>query len=557
VLPQTGLFSATSPLPIDIRRFPWTKRLAADYAFEYGRLAAFFAGDPSQADAWRGAIARAQQHARQREVVASLVHAQQRRRGSPEEAVTAAAELHDPRAVAVVTGQQAGLFGGPLFTLLKAVTAVRLAARVREEHRVPAVPVFWIDADDHDWNEVKSCGVFDRDLALHQVSVGDPPGAHARPVSQVTLDATAVQAIDVFSTLVTPTEFTPRLLESLRLAYAPGLGMSEAFGRWLDTVLGARGLVVFDAGDPASKPPVADLFAREVDHGGETWRLAAKAGAALEAGGYHAQATPHADGLALFWSNNGRTPIEARDGRFAMGAETLTPAALADRIRQSPEAFSPGVILRPVVQDTLFPTVCYVAGPNELAYLAQLAGVYRAFGVPMPLMYPRVSATLLDSNGARLLSRHALPFESLRARDEAALNTLLESRLPPDITAAVDDLGHAIGAHMARVAGAVTQVDPTLEGAARSVEAKMRDDLARLHGKIVQAAKRRDETLRRQFHRAQAQAFPNGRPQEREVGFVYFLNRYGPALVDRLLEDLPLDIGLHWVVAVQTSTGSR
>src|SRR5688572_6460960 len=161
VLPQPGLAGTTTRLPIDIRRFPWIKRLAADYAFDFEKVAEFFAGNPTDPAAWRDAIARTQRHARQRDALAVVLQAQQRRRGAPADALAAASTLRDPHTVAVVTGQQAGLFGGPLFTLLKALTAIQLARRVTAEHHVPAVPIFWIDAEDHDWDEVKACGVLD------------------------------------------------------------------------------------------------------------------------------------------------------------------------------------------------------------------------------------------------------------------------------------------------------------------------------------------------------------------------------------------------------------
>jgi uncharacterized protein YllA (UPF0747 family) len=223
---------------------------------------------------------------------------------------------------------------------------------------------------------------------------------------------------------------------------------------------------------------------------------------------------------------------------------------LADEVRSFPERFSPNVLLRPLVQDTLFPTACYVSGPNELAYLAQLRRVYEAFDVPMPLIHQRAMATILDSNAMRFLSRHDVPFESLRAQDEAALNELLESQLPRDVESSMHDAVRSAEERMHQLATHVTTIDPTLEGAVRSTLSRMQDDLKKLHGKIIQAAKRKDETLRRQFHHAQAQAFPSGHLQEREVGFVYFLNKYGPGLVDRLNEELPLDMGIHWVVTI-------
>ena len=538
--------------PINIRRFPWIRPLAVDYAFEYERLAEFFAGNPADPAAWRDTIARTQRHPRDRAAIADILQAQQRRRGAPADAVAAAAQLRDPHTVAIVTGQQAGLFGGPLFTLLKALTALRLAERTREQHGVAAVAVFWIDSEDHDWDEVKSSQVFDGDLAVRSVSAGTPPGAHEGPVALVRLDESIAVAIAELEAALQPTEFSSQLLDGLRQAYRAGTGMAEAFGRWIEAVLGPRGLVVFDAADPAAKPLVAGLFAREIERAGDTSRLASETGAALEARGYHAQVTPQSDSVALFHlgASGGREPIRRDGAGFVVGEHAESSGGMLERVRQQPERFSPNVLLRPLVQDTLFPTVCYVAGPNELAYLAQLGRVYAAFGIPMPLMQQRASATIVDSNAMRFLARHEIPLESLRAQDEAVLNALLEAQLPPSVDASLQAALGAIEERMTRVAAEVQQIDPTLEGAARSTLARMLDDLKKLHAKIIQAAKRKDDTLRRQFHHARAQVFPGGHPQEREIGFVYFLNKYGPTLVDRLGDELPLDMGTHWVITI-------
>jgi bacillithiol biosynthesis cysteine-adding enzyme BshC len=540
VFPQTGAAATSSRFPIEIRRFPWIKRLAADYAFDYARVAEFFAGNPADPAAWRDAIARAQRHPRDRDRLAEIVVAQQRGRGAPADALAAAARLRDPLSVAVVTGQQAGLFGGPLFTLLKAVTAIRLAERVAADYHVPTVAVFWIDAEDHDWNEVQACGVLNADLEAVRVALGHPPGAGEGPVARVRLDDSIHAAVDLLAATLPPTEFTPALLEAVRAAYAPGAGMVAAFGRWLETWLGPRGLIVFDSSDPAAKPLVSSLFVREIEHAGETSRLAAAAGARLTALGYHAQVEPQEDQAALFHIDGTRSSIRVGDARDEM----------LRRVTANPAEFSPNVLLRPLVQDTLFPTICYVAGPNELAYLAQLRGVYEAFGVPMPLMQQRGSVTLLDSNAMRLLTRHDLPLESLRARDESALNALLKTQIPAAVESSLDEASRTLAERMETLARTVAQVDATLEAAARSTLGRMQDDLKKLQGKIIQAAKRKDDTLRRQFQHAQAQAFPGGHPQEREIGFVTFLNKYGPGLVDRLSDELPLDQGQHWVMTI-------
>lgn len=537
---------------VDIRAYPGFRKLAIDYAYAFDELREFFVGDPAKPQAWTDVIDRV--HAvsprRDSQAIADALANQQQRRGAPPEARAAAERLRHPSSVAILTGQQAGLFGGPLFTLLKAVTALKLASRVHHDYGVPTAAVFWIDAEDHDWNEVAGTQVLDAEYQARTIRLSDPPGAGLLPVARLSLDASVTTAIDELAAVLPQTEFTGSLLTRLRSAYRPGVGMSEAFGRWLEFTLGEFGLVVYCASDRATKPLVRHVFAREAQFPGTTAELAARAGAGLVARGYHAQVEPHADSLALFSLDGGRTTIRIQDGRYQVGEMVQDLPSLLRGIDAHPDAFSPNVLLRPIVQDTLFPTVAYVAGPNELAYLGQLRPVYEHFGVPMPLMYPRASATLLDSAGARFLNRYAMPMAALQAQDESALNHLLEAELPPEIEQAYHGAAAALEERLQRLIEALPALDPTLEGAARSVQGKVRHELQGLHSKIIHAAKRRDETLRRQFSRTRAQAFPDGHGQERTIGFVYFLNRYGQDLIDRLIAELPLDLGSHWVMTV-------
>jgi bacillithiol synthase len=541
---------STVRFAVDVRRLPWMRRLAVDYAFDFARVAPFFAGDPGDAASWPAAIAAAQGHARPRREVTDIVMAQQERRGAPREALATARRLSEAGTVAIVTGQQAGLFGGPAFTLLKAATAIRLAQRVSREHNVMAVPVFWIDAEDHDWEEFRACAVLDAELELASIEAVPPEGAGERTIGSLRWPEGITGAIDLLLGVLPRTEFTPWLAEIVRTAYAPGHGVAESFGRLLDTVLGPHGLVVYDASDPTAKPLLAELFARELEHPGQTALLAARAGADLVSRGYHMQVMPHASSAALFELDGGRVPIRHDGSHFVTRDVRVPNADMVSRARTHPETFSPNVLLRPVVQDTLFPTICYVAGPNELAYLAQLRGVYESFGVPMPLMQPRASATLIDAAAVRFLSRHDVPLESLQQQDEHALNELLKTLLPPAVERSIREAGEQIAARMEAVVEAVPSIDPTLEGRARSALGRMQHELETLHAKVLQAAKRRDETLRRQFLHVRAQAFPGGQPQERAVGGVSFLGRYGPAVVARLLDELPVDGGTHWIVTI-------
>jgi bacillithiol synthase len=535
---------------VDIRRFAWIRRFATDYAFQFEHVARFFSGNPATAEAWAEAITRRQAHVGRPEDISRVLLAQQQRRSAPPAARAAAERLADSKTVVVITGQQAGLFGGPLFTLLKAATAMKLARKVEIEHRVPVVPVFWIDAEDHDWPEVSGCTVLDAEMTPQTITLGDLSGAGHLPIGRLVLDEHITHAVDALHATLPGSDFTSSLIEDARNAYRPGVTMAEAFGRFLESVLGPHGLVVYDASDPAAKPLASSVFARELAHPGKTAELASKAGEALIAGGYHAQVTPHEGAVSLFFLNSGRESIRFAGDRATIGDRHTTLAALVDEAKGAPGHFSPNVLLRPLVQDTLFPTICYVAGPNELAYLGQLREVYAHFNVPMPLMYQRASATIADSATVRFLNKYNMPLESLQPRGEAVLNQVLQEQLPPTVEQSLTSVATVIEERMAALGAAVPQIDPTLEGTVKSTLGRMQHDLQTLHNKVIQAAKRRDETLRRQFQRAQALTFPHGHPQERELGFVWFSNRYGPALVDRLLEDLPLEMGYHWILTI-------
>ncbi|NQW05663.1 MAG: bacillithiol biosynthesis cysteine-adding enzyme BshC [Acidobacteria bacterium] len=534
---------------IDLKRFPWIRPLIAAYSSNFQSVSSLFAGNPAEADAWTSTIARVQQSPRDRAGLHKVLTAQLERRNAHKHARATAARLTDPTTVAIVTGQQAGMFGGPLYTLLKAVTAIRLARKVSATYGISAIPIFWVEAEDHDWDEVKTARVLDAEMALREITLDDLEGAGTHPVSSLMLDDGIGDALAALESSLAQTEFTDDLMARLRTHYRPGQLMGTAFASWIDDLLGRYGLVVFEASDPAAKPLVASLFARELEAPCRTAHHATETGVAMRALGHDPQVEPADDSVALFYlGDTGRQSIKRREEGFATGDAVRPQADVQQEASEHPERFSPNVLLRPVVQDKLFPTICYVAGPSELAYQAQLGAIYQDFGVEVPLLYPRANATLIDSAAARFLQKYDLPFESLQPHDESALNRLLESQLPPGVEEALHAASDEIRARIEVLKAAMPGIDPTLVGAADTTLEHMQKTLKALHAKIIHASKRKHETLRRQFTRTQSLAFPDGHPQERIVDLAFFLNRYGQALCDRLIEGLPLDMGKHYVV---------
>ena len=540
--------STPNGIPIDLRALPWSSRFANDYCHEFDQLQEFFIADPQQSDSWQTVI-NARRTKPTDTKIGELLVRQLQERGAPEAALSNANKLSSNNSFAIVTGQQAGLLGGPLFTVLKALTTIKLARQVSIDHDITVVPIFWIDAEDHDLDEISSCQFLDTNMDLSAITL--PLDVAPRTTASSIRPNTSIsECLDQITTKLQPTEFTEETQKELQTAYAPGTRLVEAFARWLDTLLGKYGLVTYDASDPRTKFIVQSLFAQELETQGQTSRLAAAAGSAMAAKGYAAQVSPNPDTTALFRIESQRQQIRIDGSGFLVGGQPISAQNMRAELETKPEAFSPNVLLRPLAQDVLFPTIAYVAGPHELVYLGQLKEIYDSFDVPMPMIYPRASVTIVDSSTVKFLDRNNIDFVALQPQDDGALNTLLAELLPDEIDIAVAAISQSISEQLSNAESAVLSIDPTLVGAVKSTHGRMDKELRNLRAKIIQAAKRRDETLRRQFSRARSQSFPGGSPQERTIGSIYFVNRYGKAFFDRLLEQLPLEIGKHWLLTV-------
>ena len=419
-----------------------------------------------------------------------------------------------------------------MYTLLKAISALQLARRTEREHGTPAIALFWVEAEDHDWAEIRSCTVLDAEFQPRTVTLADLEGAgetadcapHPRPRRR----ANDRRAGRPAAAVRVHRHGARRPARGVEIWYRHGAGLRHLARARARAVRPGRVRVGRPRRQAAGRQRLRQGARRTRGKPPPSRRAQARNSRPAAT---HLRSSARPTTSPLFSIEDGRKPIKRSGDQLAIGDRTFDAAALAQTATASPASFSPNVLLRPIVQDTLFPTVCYVAGPSELAYLGQLRGVYDAFGVPMPLLFPRTSATLLDSGATRFLRKYDVPFEELRTPDESALNKLLEAQLPANVEASLRDAGAEIDDAMTRVMQALPQLDPTLAGAAKTTLGKMEHELRSLHTKVIHAAKKRHDVLRRQFVRAQAQAFPEGHPQERMLGCVYFLNKYGPGLV--------------------------
>ncbi len=420
----------------------------------------------------------------------------------------------------VTSGQQPGLFTGPLYTIYKALSAIALAGRLERERGGPVIPVFWVAGDDHDFAEANHAEFLNGSGDPARIVLRErPPEAPQLPLWRERCSEDVHAALGQLRAGTPETEFKAAVLDWLGTAYRPDASLSDAFADALHALLGARGLAVFRFHDPVAKRAAAPLILKALDH-----------------------TLP--DGLTpvLVEAAQGRDRLRADGGAFVTrrSGERFTRAALERLAAEQPELLSPNVLLRPVVEAALFPTIAYAAGPAELEYFPEAAPLYRVLAVEPQPPVPRWSGMLVEARVDKLLEKHAprLTLQDLQGPPGALEGRLVREALPAEVTATLAALRSGIEGDYGRLAQAVAQLDPTLT---RTLESARNAALAGTHDiekKLVASLKRASETLLAQIARARAAVFPTGRPQERVLTLASFAIRYGPKVLDALAAEV-------------------
>jgi bacillithiol biosynthesis cysteine-adding enzyme BshC len=516
----------TEVVPLDYRKLSY-KPLFLDYLERYAALSRFFAGDPFDPAAWKKVAAEVDRADHPRSEVARTLLDLNRQLGADEAALASLSAL-ESGALAVVTGQQVGILGGPLYTLYKALSAIRLARAASQSLARPVVPLFWMDADDHDFEEVRTSHLLNGSGELVSLRYDDSGEPGRVPVGARRLGPGIGEVLAAAAEALPATEFKQDLLEMLE-AYAPGRSFAEAFGTFLLRLTKGSGLAVVNPSLPSLKRLAVDLFREAISRGAEAEERVRETTRELVAAGYHAQVTPVDSQLFLSYANPERYPIGVEGEGFRIGSDgrPLSREELEALVMAEPQSFSPNVLLRPLYQDRLLPTIAYVPGPAELAYFAQSSGLYSLFNVTMPLLAPRASVTVVERREARFLERYGVDLTRLNADDESLLNEIIRRHTPPKLE---EDLGRAQGCIQeitSVLERDLSEVDPTLVPAVSSTRGKLLHHLKELESKAHRAVKRKNETVRSQYLQARTALFPGFELQERKLSPLVFLNKYG------------------------------
>jgi len=452
------------------------------------------------------------------------------------------AELAEKGGYVVTTGQQPGLFGGPLYTLYKALTAVRLASDLEARLDVPVVPLFWVASEDHDWDEAHHTWVVGVDNELHRVEVPEVDGAGREALWRLAVAGGGLEAVARLRDLLPPTEFVDPLLEKLEDAYAPEATLPDGFEAWMADLLESFGVLFVSAHDPDLKARSRGVLHAAVDDAAAHESALRERAGALEAAGYPVQVPILEGGVDIFLDGPaGRERVYRDDDGFHLrhSGTRLSADELRKIIEEEPERVSPNVALRPVVESAVFPTLAYVAGPGELTYWAELQPLFDALDIEMPVVHPRLGATIVESKIRKVLEKFDVTKERLEMPSHELASDLARDEIPEAATAALGKIRGAIGQGSSELTQAVRELDPTLKGPIGRARGAAFEAFAEAEKKIVQAVKREQEIVLGQIEKARLHLHPDGKPQERVMNVSYYLARYGASFVHDVHDAMP------------------
>ena len=526
---------------IPFSSIPHTTRLFSDFLGYSAEIRQFFPHPPdaSQVAAHSATVP----HGTKINVrVADVLEKQNRAWGASEATLKNIRRLREG-AHAVVTGQQVGLFGGPLLSLFKAASVLALAKQV-ESAGVPCVPIFWMATEDHDLAEVNESLLLTNEFQLAPFTApadGKPDSPVANVRFAAGMNEVAARAANLLGESLAA--------DYLRECYRDGETFSSAYAKLFTRLFAEHGLILLDPADAELHRIAAPLFVEAIEHAGELDKALLARNREISQAHYHEQVKVTEESTPLFALVDGaRVPVHRSNGEFTIRKERLSLEELKRRIAEAPENFNANVLLRPVLQDYWLPTLAYIGGPAEIAYFAQVGVVYEKLLGRVTTILPRLSATLIEPRVERLLTKYGLELSEVFQGETQLREKLAARALPSELKMDFDRGRLAVEEVMQKISESLHRLDPTLVEAAKRAANKMRYQVGRLEKRAAQAELSRHEILTRHAAQIENALYPHRDLQEREIPGLYFFAKWGPDLLERLVETAEARCPEHKIV---------
>jgi bacillithiol synthase len=492
-----------------------------------------------------------------RQKLAAMLRKQNESFGTDTKTLDQISELEKPDCVAVLTGQQVGLFGGPLYTVYKAWTAIRMAENLNSRG-LRAVPVFWMETEDHDLSEAMHQTVLDPLSSVHAAdyrkSLFPDESAPNSAVGSILFPPNIRQVVLDYITHLPDSVQKPGVQALLESTYKPASTFAESFARLLSELFRGSGLILFDPHDTEAKSMVTGVFEWALTNATKIRASLWQRNQELEAAGFHAQVNILDHSTVLFLFDNGRRrALEQRESGFGLRGndQVLQIQQLTEEARRSPGKFSPNVLLRPIIQDCLFPTVAYVGGSSELAYFAQIETLYALCGRPMPVIWPRNSFTLLEPEICLLMDSLGLRVEDCFAGKQAVLEKAIRNSGQSISGIRLQNLIDHLEQSFAEMRSEVQATDPPSALAFETAKRKILHNLRHLRSQVIRAEGTRNISIAESVTALVNNCFPNQNLQERELGIFHFWARHGSSLPETLHSATEISNWAHRIVSLE------
>ncbi len=520
-----------------------------DYLFNYEKLAPFFFWNPKQD--WKKCIEARLKIYQNRSNAKDILFSQNQKWTQSKNTFKNIDKLGFSNAVAVVTGQQVGLFGGPLYSLYKAITAIKLSEKLREEYpEYHFVPVFWLEVGDNDFAEINRVELLDtaNNPVVFSLEANE---TDQRSISLRKIPEEIKTIHQKFEELLPHSDFRDEILKAYKKIYLDGKFFHDAFAKWLQYLLEDRGLVIINAAAPEFGDLNKQIFKKAVQLNSKLKQEFDSVNQELSKLGYHNQITWGEKQTLLFRQDDhkNRIKIETESGKFYLTTKSeslvFTEKELLSEIEQNPDLFTPKVTLRPILQDYLLPTVAYVAGPGEISYAAQLKPLYQEFEVVSPVFYPRARITLIENKVNRLVDKFNFTYDEIFVYRDS-LNQKYVSQISNDqLGEFLNQSTNKIDEIFLSIKEELTKIDPTLQSSVEKTAANVQQVLQKLEQKANQAFERKMNTELSQIEKINNNIFPDRDFQERKINALQYLSRYGKDVVNLIYNSVDIEDFSH------------
>ncbi|MEI7811880.1 MAG: bacillithiol biosynthesis cysteine-adding enzyme BshC [Ignavibacteria bacterium] len=531
---------------------PGQQNLFLDYLYEFENVRDFYHKDFRDENAYLSLFEELSKRDRKHnQMLISTLKEQYSGLNTSKQTLHNIESLNNKKTFAIVTGQQLGLYTGPLYTIYKTITAIKLAARLKSKYKkYDFVPVFWLEGDDHDFDEVCSINLANDNNDIITISYDDQAeeGINRGSVGNLKFNETINLTNDELDKVLRANDFKAELMDLLKKAYQPGVTFKKAFRDILFDLFDHSGLIIFDPQSRDIKELLKPVFRKEIEEFNKHTKELVKVSAGLEEI-YHAQVKINPVNIFLL-EPDGRFLIEPVEDEFRLKTKRkrITKELLLETLENEPQRFSPNVLLRPICQDYLLPTAAYIAGPGEISYFAQVMPLYDFFDVPQPIIYPRSSVTLIEKPVKKIMEKFNLKYIDLFT-DKNELNNIIIGR-HADFN--VKDIFNMAETDIADIIMALNDklitIDPTLNEITLRTKERIDNSLKILRDKTNEAQKKRYETTLRQINKASTLIAPLSDLQERELSFIYFAHKYGLNFLDDITAEIEIYRFEHQII---------